>query len=201
MPLEEVVETIRRERHSRYPVCGSGLDDVQGVVHVKDVLALENAGGTNLAAILETPVYVSRNLPALQLLNRFRETRVHMAVVVDEYGGADGIVTPIDILSAIAGRLPESGHDTASSAVQREDGSWLMDGDMNLDEAGAVLGLDALPAQGYTTLAGLALLKLGHIPQTGATFEAGGRMFEVVALDGRRIDKLIASRRMRGAGV
>jgi putative hemolysin len=189
----EAVETIRRARHSRYPLCGESVDDVIGVVHAKDVLALLHAGGGDLRSIRQEPLFVSPDLPALELLERFRETQVHMAVVLDEYGDLEGVITPLDILSAIAGRLPESAED-AEPAVERPDGSWLLDGDMNLGEAAAVLGLDALPAGGYATLAGLALHRLGEIPEPGAVFEAEGWRFEIVDLDGRRIDKLLASR-------
>jgi putative hemolysin len=196
-PIDEAIETIRREGHSRYPLCGEGMDDVLGVVHVKDVLALARDGGTDLSTILQTPLFVSPNLPALELLERLRENRVHMAVVVDEYGDVDGIVTPVDVLEAIAGRLPESPEETPA-AVKREDGSWLMDGDMNLGEAAATLGLEELSAGGYTTLAGLALFKLGEIPDPGARFEAEGWTFEVIDLDGRRIDKILAYRQPDG---
>lgn len=199
-PLERTLETIREKRHSRYPLCGEGMDDVIGAVHVKDVLALNDAAGGDLRAIQETPIFVAPNLPALDLVERFRESRVHMAIVVDEYGGVEGIVTPLDILSAIAGRLPESAEAAAPAAVQRADGSWLIDGEMNLAEAAATLGLDALPARGYATLAGLALERLGEIPETGAIFEAEGWRFEVVDLDGRRIDKLIATAPPREGG-
>ncbi len=192
-PVEEVIDIIDREQHSRYPVVGDDKDDVIGVVHVKDVLALHHAGARNLSGAIETPLFVAPNLPALDLLEQLRKSRVHMAIVVDEYGDIDGIVTPLDLLAAIAGRLPERPEEARPAAVQREDGSWLMDGDINLGEAAAVLGVDDLPADGYTTLAGLALLKLGQIPEPGAIFEAEGWRFEVIDLDGHRIDKLLAS--------
>jgi putative hemolysin len=194
-PVEAAVAVIEARRHSRYPLCRGGIDDVIGVVHVKDVLRLVRAGGTDLTAIQETPLFVAPNLRALDLLQRFRTTAVHMAIVVDEYGGIEGVVTPIDILTSIAGELPEAPGE-APAAVQREDGSWLLDGDLALDEAAALLGVEAFDAGGYATVAGLALHALGSIPEAGARFDAGGWRFEVVDLDGRRIDKLIASRGM-----
>jgi len=193
-PVEEALDMIEREQHSRYPVYDEDMDDIIGVVHVKDVLAQFRRGATDLSAAVRTPLFVTPNLPALELLEQLRSSRVHMAIVVDEYGDIDGIVTPIDVLAAIAGRLPERPDEAHPRAVQRPDGSWLLDGDLNLGEAAAVLGVDDLPANGYTTLAGLALLKLGQIPDPGATFEAEGWTFEVLDLDGRRIDKLLASR-------
>lgn len=192
-PLEEVTEIIEREKHSRYPVYDEDPDDVIGVIHVKDVLALQRAGAADLSGALQTPLFVTPNLPSLDLLEQLRSSRMHMAIVVDEYGDIDGIVTPIDLLAAIAGRLPERPDEAHPRVVQRPDGSWLLDGDLNLGEAAAVLGVDDLPANGYTTLAGLALFKLGQIPDPGATFEAEGWTFEVVDLDGRRIDKLLAT--------
>jgi len=194
MKIEEAAEAIREAKHSRYPVYGEHADEVEGVVHVKSVLEARVTPEATLATILEAPLFVAPRMSALLLLERFRESRVHMAVVVDEYGDLVGIVTPLDILSAIAGRLPEHADEPPPSAVAREDGSWLMDGDMTLDEAAAVLGLEALPAAGYTTLAGLALHRIGQIPEPGERFDAHGWTFEVVDLDGRRIDKLIASR-------
>ncbi|MBP7002389.1 hemolysin family protein [Amaricoccus sp.] len=194
-PIEDAVERISVAKHSRYPLCeGGNIDEVIGVVHVKDVLALAQAGGGDLRGVREDPLFVSPNLPALELVERFRESRVHMALVVDEYGDLEGVVTPLDVLHAIAGRLPEAGHDAGPGAFQREDGSWLMDGDMNLGEAAAILGLDELEAEGYATLAGLALDRLGELPEPGAVFDAEGWRFEVVDLDGRRIDKLIATK-------
>ncbi len=191
--IGEAVETVRERGHSRYPLCGDGIDDVIGAVHVKDVLKLQQDGGGDLRSIQEAPMFISPHLPAIDLVARFRESQVHMAIVVDEYGDLEGIVTPIDVLTAIAGQLPERADDAAPAAVRRADGSWLLDGEMNLAEAAAVLGLEALPARGYATLAGLALDRLGEIPAPGAVFEAEGWRFEVVDLDGRRIDKLIAT--------
>lgn len=193
-PIEAAVAKIGEAKHSRYPLIDENEDDVVGVVHVKAVLGLAQAGGGDLRSVLEAPLFVAPNLPALDLVERFRESGVHMALVVDEYGDLEGVVTPLDVLSAIAGRLPEAGKDEGPGAARREDGSWLLDGDMNLREAAALLGVDALPAEGYATLAGLALDRLGELPGPGAVFEAEGWRFEVVDLDGRRIDKLIATK-------
>jgi CBS domain containing-hemolysin-like protein len=116
-----------------------------------------------------------------------------MAIVVDEYGDVEGLVTPLDVLEAIAGELPEQGGAEAG-AVQRADGSWLLDGDLSLVEAGGVLGAEELSAPGYATIAGLALDRLQRIPDPGDCFETDGWRFEVVDLDGRRIDKVLATR-------
>jgi putative hemolysin len=122
----------------------------------------------------------------------FRENPVHMAVVVDEYGVVEGIVTPTDILTAIAGDLPEEPGDIEQEAVQREDGSWLMDGMIGIDEAERLLGRKGMRGEeDFETLAGFVLARLGQIPQTGDHFAFDGLRFEIVDMDGRRIDRIL----------
>jgi putative hemolysin len=124
-----------------------------------------------------------------------RENPVHMAIVVDEYGVVEGIVTPTDILTAIAGELPEDVADIeAGAAVQREDGSWLLDGMLGIDEAERLLGRKGMRGEDdFETLAGFVLARLGQIPQTGDCFLWDGLKFEIVDMDGRRIDRILVA--------
>ena len=133
--------------------------------------------------------------PVLRLLEMFRENPVHMAVVVDEYGVLEGIVTPTDILTAIAGELPEDVTDLEEeTAVRRDDGSWLMDGMLGIHEAERLLERkDMRGDDDFETLAGFVLAKLGRIPQTGDQFEWDGLRVEIVDMDGRRIDRMLVT--------
>ncbi len=131
----------------------------------------------------------------LRLLELFRESKVHFAVIVDEHGSIEGVVTPSDILTAIAGELPEAANEEPVEAVARDDSSWLIDGGMSIDDVERLLKAGNMRSgDDYTTLAGFVLAQLGHLPATGESFRWRGLRFEVVDLDGRRIDKLLVQR-------
>jgi putative hemolysin len=198
--LDDPVETIRSEiadsGHSRFPAGRKGLDEFDGIVHTKDLLdQLSRTGGFDIAAAIRQPLVVHEGTPVLKLLEMFRENPVHMAIVVDEYGVVEGIVTPTDILVAIAGELPEDAADLEeNAAVRREDGSWLMDGMIGIDEAERLLGRKGMRGEeDFETLAGFVLARLGQIPQTGDHFAFDGLRFEIVDMDGRRIDRILVS--------
>jgi len=197
--LDDSPETIRQEiadsGHSRFPAGRRGLEEFDGIVHTKDLLdQLARTGSFHLADSLRQPLVVHEGMPVLRLLEMFRENPIHMAVVVDEYGVVEGIVTPTDILVAIAGDLPEDVTDLEDSVVQREDGSWLLDGMIGIDEAERVLGRKSMRGdEDFETLAGFVLARLGQIPQIGDHFLWGGLRFEIVDMDGRRIDRILAA--------
>ena len=131
----------------------------------------------------------------LKLIDRFKASTVHMAIVLDEHGTFEGIVTPTDVLTAIAGALPERPGEEAPDAVQREDGSWLLDGRLPIDKVERTLEVRGmLEHEDFVTLAGFVLHQCGHVPQVGEHFVWRGWRFEVLDLDGRRIDKVLASR-------
>ncbi len=191
-----IYEDIAKSGHSRFPVSRGDVDETIGVVHAKTLLdQLHTSGAINLEAAIKTPLYVHESTNVLKLLDMFRASLVHMAIVLDEHGTVQGIVTPTDILSGIAGDLPEEESDIGPSTVQREDGSWLLDAQMPVFEVERVLEVSGLAIDDaeYTTLAGFVLTQLGHIPAVGETFQWKSWRFEVVDLDGRRIDKVIAS--------
>ncbi len=190
-----ICEDIAKSGHSRFPVCRGDVDETIGIVHAKTLLdQLYKKGAINVEEAIQAPLYVYESAKVLKLLDMFKVSIVHMAIVIDEHGTVQGIVTPTDILTGIAGDIPEEEADIEPSAVQRGDGSWLMDGQMPVFEAERVLDVSGLAVDDaeYTTLAGFVLSELGHIPAVGETFRWKGWWFEVVDLDGRRIDKVLA---------
>jgi putative hemolysin len=190
---DEIARTVTESRFSRLLVCEGTVDEAVGVVHTKALLGAALGGAPlDLETLMMPLVAVPDRTPVLTLIEHFRRGGTHMVVIVDEYGTTEGIVTPTDVLETIAGDLPGHGEAEEPDMVAREDGSWLVDGLTPLDEFRdrlAVRGLEE--AAGYHTVAGLALDRLGHIPVSGEHFTHAGYRFEVVDMDGRRIDKLL----------
>ncbi|WP_322806712.1 hemolysin family protein [Thermanaerothrix sp.] len=195
---QEIVERVLNSRHTRFPVARGDLDSVLGVVSARDVLAQFLRGGEfDLQPWLQPPLFVPDSMTVLKVLEALRTARVSLALVIDEYGGVLGMVTHYDVLEAIVGELGEAGESEEALLVQREDGSWLMDGLLPIDRFKEVFDLETLPDEervGYQTLAGFILSQLGVIPTAGQVFEWSGLRFEVVDMDGRRIDKVLVSR-------
>jgi len=199
--MEEIFRRISESGHSRFPVSRRDVDEILGIVHAKTLLEqLHTAGAIDLEAAIKAPLYVHESTRVLKLLEMFKTSMVHMAIVLDEHGSMQGIVTPTDILTGIAGELPEEEADNEPAAVQREDGSWLVDAQMPVFEVERVLGVNDLAAGDaeYTTLAGFVLEQLGHLPTAGEAFQWKNWRFEVVDLDGRRIDKVLAMHQGNG---
>ena len=190
--LEEVLES----GHSRFPASRGEVDEVIGVVHVKELLRQrDQAGAIDIGEALREPLFVDEHMPILRMLDRFKTSAVHMAIVLDEHGSFEGIVTPTDILTAIGGDLPEHEGDDEPEVVEREDGSLLLSGKMAIDDAERALSLSEMSeGEDFHTLAGFILHQLGRIPSTGESLEWQGWRFEVIDLDARRIDKVEARR-------
>lgn len=188
-------------RYAYYLVCEGDLDHVIGMAGSKDLLAMVLEGRPlAVTAVLRKPLFVPESLPALRLLEMFRETGIHLAVVIDEYGGVEGLITLHDVLEEITGDL-EAEDD--SRAVQRADGSWLVDGSLPMDEFWELLSLEERRAEerlGYNTLGGLVVTELGRIPMSGDAVEARGIRLEVVDMDGHRVDKVLVSQAEAPAG-
>lgn len=183
-----------RGAHSWYPVCEGSLDEVLGVVGVAQLLSLENAGALQLRACVQPAHFLPETLSGLELLEQLRRGAGRFVFVVDEYGVVQGIMTPRDLLEAITGELLPNAHSEAW-ALQRDDGSWLLDGQMPITELKARLEIRDLPGQErgrYNTLAGLLLTVCGHLPALGERITCAAWVFEIVDLDGRRIDKVLA---------
>jgi len=194
-PIEVIYKTIAESGHSRFPVATDDVDNIIGIVHSKDLLEQIRTGSAmDLKSVVKDPIYIHETTPILKLLESFRASPVHVAVVLDEHGTIQGMVTPTDILVAITGDLPER-EDEKPSAQQRADGSWLLDGQMPVHEVERTLEVRGLGAfeHEYTTLAGFMISRFGHIPKEGEFFDWNNWRFEVMDLDGRRIDKVLAS--------
>jgi putative hemolysin len=193
----EIRRIIAESPTSRFLVAAESLDNVLGIVHAKDLLARTLAGeAIDLRTLAQPPLYVPESMRALTVLEMFKQSGVHTALVVDEYGGIQGLVTPSDILEAIVGDIPTANELREPQAVQREDGSWLLDGMLSIDEFKELFHLTALPGeeQGvYQTLAGFVIMQLGRIPATSDHFEWQGLRFEVVDMDGHRVDKVLVT--------
>ncbi|HWV58001.1 MAG TPA: hemolysin family protein [Longimicrobiales bacterium] len=193
-PADEHRNRLIRSRFSHYLVCDGEVDRVLGVVRVKDLLAsLLEGRELDLRAALRKPIFVPESLGALRLLEVFRETGSSIAVVVDEYGGVEGLVTLNDILEEIAGSLDG---DSEQRVVRREDGSWLVDGSLAMDEFWEAIGLEERRSEArhdYHTIGGLVMTHLGRIPRTGDRFTTFGLDFEVVDMDGHRVDRVLVS--------
>jgi putative hemolysin len=193
---ETVWNAVRTSGHSRYPVCRGQLDELIGVVMTGELAEwLGDPDSGELASRARAPLVVHESTRILRLLELFRESKMHFAVIVDEHGSIEGVVTPSDILTAIAGELPEAASEEAPEAVARDDESWLVDGRMPIDDVERLLGAGNMRSgDDYTTLAGFVLAQLGHLPATGESFRWRGMRFEVVDMDARRIDKLLIHR-------
>ncbi len=197
-PFEVNRELIVSSHRSIFPVAMSSLDDLRGVVRAKDILADLQAGTIREMETYLRPVeFIPEGLQALRLLETFRRADDPMAIVVDEYGGTQGIVTLHDVLEAIVGDLGEEGPTDDPDTVQRPDGSWLLDGMVSTDHFVELLGTGAIPADEdgeYNTLGGFVQTRTGRIPKSGETFEWHGWRFEVIDMDGNRVDKVLAAR-------
>jgi len=196
---EENVEVLRQTPYSRYPVYRGGESDVVGVVEVKRLLHSFAEGKLELFDHLSRPLFVPATARALDLLEEFRDAETPLALVVDEYGDIEGVVTVNDLLAAVVG-VSQIGHGSGDAEdapiVQRADGSWLIDGSLSTDDLRELLRLDHLPGErehDFRTVAGMVMAALGHIPHTGEVFNWRGIRFEVADLDGARIDKLLVS--------
>jgi len=196
-PLPELLAQMTENGHSRYPVCRDGLDDVVGVIQAQDLLVPLSRGEVpDLAALMQPPVFVPETLSGMELLDHFRATSAELVFVVDEYGAVQGVITVRDVLEAITGEFSTPSAEDAW-AVQRSDGSWLMDGLIPVPELKDRLEIRELPEEDrgrYNTLAGMIMLLLGRLPVTTDVVEWDGWRFEVVDLDGKRVDKVLVSR-------
>jgi putative hemolysin len=189
---------LTQGRYQSLPVCRGGLDGVLGLLDTKDYLArMLRSEDPRLEDAMHPAVFVPETISTIQLLETLRARRTHVALVLDEYGSVEGMVTLTDLLEAIIGDLPGAAPDDSGDAVRREDGSWLFDGLVGLDRVSKLLGLgQSIDSEDhdYHTLSGLVMDHLGRVPVSGDRFDLKDLRFEVMDMDGNRVDKVLVTR-------
>lgn len=195
--VEEIRKKIAVSKHSRFPVVDETLDNVLGIVHTNSMLNQSLSGAPlNIQALLEQPLFVPENMTGLRVLELFRKKEKSIALILDEFGGIEGLVTHDEILDDLARDFPSTGQSTEPQVSQREDGSWLVDGLFPIEELLEIVGFSDPPKQEkgqYFTLGGFVMTRMGGIPTAGQKFVWGGLTFEVMDMDGRRVDKVLIS--------
>jgi putative hemolysin len=187
---------ITESSHSGLPVARGSLDEIVGIVFVKDILACREQNSLRIDGKVQEPLFVPRSLRAFRLLEQFQQSGIHVAVVLDEFGGMIGLVTLHDILEQLVGELPEE--EDAPEITPRNDNSWLVDGLISIEEFRSFFAIQELPFEDnghYQTLGGFISSYLGRIPKTGEIFELAGWTFEIVDMDRKRIDKIIVAKK------
>jgi len=184
---------IQRSHHSRFPVCDGDMDHILGVVQAKELLfSCLDGHPLNIQSKMEEPLLIPETMRVLHALERFKQSGQHMALLFDEYGGIEGMVTLIDLLQAIVGDIPTLEEMTEPLIVQRQDGSWLVDGLITVDVFKEAFALKKMPGESrFLTLGGFIVYMLGGIPKTGNYFRWSGFRFEVADMDGYRVDKVL----------
>lgn len=195
---DELREFLASHGHTQFVVCQESLDNVLGIVWAAELLPVAAAGKPiELRALTRDALFVPDSMPAINLLESFRMSHKHVALVMDEFGAVEGLVTVTDLLEALVGHLPANASEAAGEFVARPDGSWLVDGGVSMEEAAEHLDLPELPPEelgAYHTLGGFVMARLGRIPTTADRVDWGGFHFEVMDMDGRRVDKILVSR-------
>lgn len=190
-PLESLWQQAKSSGHARFLVARGRLDSLLGMITLADLSEVVHRGRLEPERDLQPPLHVPDSITVLQLLDQFQKSSTHLAIVTDEYGEIEGITTPIDILKAIAGELPELGSRERPEALQRADGSWLIDGHLPIEELQRRLGRRDMVAREYHTVAGFVLARLGRIPKAGDTLTWRDLKIEIIDMDGVRIDKIL----------
>ncbi|HEU4654430.1 MAG TPA: hemolysin family protein [Steroidobacteraceae bacterium] len=190
-PIQVLWQQAKASGHARFLVAREKFDNLLGVITLADLSEAVHRGKLEANKDLIPPLHIPDSISVLQLLDQFQRSSTHLAVVTDEYGEIEGITTPIDILKAIAGELPELGSRERPEAIQRADGSWLIDGHLPIEELQRRLSRRDMIGKGYHTVAGFVLARLGRIPKAGDTLTWRDVRIEIVDMDGVRIDKIL----------
>lgn len=195
-PIGELRAQVQASPHGLFPVASGSIESIAGVVGAKDLWHESVTDSASLRALARNPLFVPEKLPVLRVLEMFRESRNHVAIVVDEYGAVEGLVKPRDLFEALVGELPEGDHETEPGVVERKDGSYSIDAGLDIAEVKLLLGIDELEGEkdSYQTIAGYVIERLRRLPQIGEIVEANGWHFEIADMDGRRVDRIIVSR-------
>jgi putative hemolysin len=194
-PVEQTIRQVVASSHSRFPVVRGSLDNIVGIAKEKDLLACCMSGKPfNLIEAAQPPLFVPGAIPAFRLLEMFKKSHTHVALVIDEYGDVEGLVTINDFFEDLVGEVASADMPEERHAVQRPDGSWLVDGKMLVHDFKELLHLDRLPgddSSSYLTLGGFVMMQMGRVPGAADSFDAVGLHFEVVDMDGKRVDKVL----------
>lgn len=194
-PIEMILEQVIQSNHSRFPVATGELDNVQGMLLGKDLLSQSlNGAIPSIPDLIQSPLFVPDSTSALKALDLIKEAGAHAALVIDEFSGVLGMVTLYDVLKSIVGSIPTAGEEEEIQIIQREDGSWLLDGLLAIDDIKELLGIETLPEEdrvGFQTLGGFMMTMLDSIPEVGQHFDVYNMRFEIVDMDGRRVDKVL----------
>jgi putative hemolysin len=195
---EEALNLIAEARFSRYLVCNKSIENVTGIVAVKDLIALVTSDEDfDIQKVASPPLFIPESMSATRLLEIFRQKKTNFGVVVSEYGAVEGIITLHDLTEAILGELPEENEEAEYNLVKRQDGSVLADGSMNIDDfmdKMGILSYSEIENEGFTTLGGLAMHFLNKVPTEGDSFVFKDYKFEVVDMDNSRVDKMLVSK-------
>ena len=195
-PIEVLWQRAKESGHARFLVAREKFDNLLGMITLADLSEALHRGELDPEKDLDPPLHIPDSISVLQLLDQFQRSSTHLAVVTDEYGEIEGITTPIDILKAIAGELPDLGSRERAEYVQRDDGSWLIDGHMPIEELQQRLGRRDMGGRDYHTVAGFVLARLGRIPKAGDTLTWRDLKIEIMDMDGVRIDKILLRRQV-----
>ncbi len=195
--LDVNIRKVIASEHEYIPVAQSNLDNVLGILRAKDFLAELRGGDADLLALCRPALFIPESISALRLLDQLRTASGHLALVLDEFGGLLGMVTLYDVMEAIVGEFTSKDDQNQFMATRRDDGSWLIDGLMPIDRFKDLIDMDELPEEdrvGYQTVAGFLLSEIGAIPRVGDKFVYQNWEFEVVDMDGFRVDKVLATK-------
>jgi putative hemolysin len=190
--IEDVITEIAAATYTKYPVCDGSLDNVIGVISIKDILDFQNGVPFDLRGRMVPPIFFPQRRTALKVLDDFRRAKVHIGFVVNEHGNTVGLITLHNLVENVMGDLPDIHIEKEKKVISREDGSFLIDGELKIKELKKLLKIKNLPDEkNYTTLAGLVIYQLRNNPKAGDRFSLKNYRFEIVDMDGKRVDKVL----------
>jgi putative hemolysin len=196
-PLEVNLRVILDSPHNHFPAAENSLDEVTGILRAKDLLGQLRQGEAVLTELIQPAQFVPESMPAFEVLEVLKSAAGNLALVIDEYGGVIGLITLFDVMEAMVGDISLQGEQVQPEAVLREDGSWLVEGMMRIDEFKDLIDIDELPGEdraGFQTVGGFVMAQIGNVPTVGEKFECCGWRFEVMDMDGLRVDKILAEK-------
>ncbi|HML83543.1 MAG TPA: hemolysin family protein, partial [Bacteroidales bacterium] len=198
--IHQIIDKIETENHSKYLLCKEDIENVIGTIAVKDLLKIVYKGhitSTDLTDVAKSPLYLPESLTAQKALELFRENKKNFGIVISEYGGVEGILTLHDLTETILGEIPEESEEANDIITKREDGSMLVNGSMHINdfmEAMNIVKFDDIEESGFNTMGGMAMHLLGKVPSETDKFTYNGFQFEVIDMDGSRVDKILVTR-------